>query len=92
MSTVTNKVALDCEYTETDFTRRYTMSGVSSSQIANVESAVDAINASLAGGTAGGMSSTFISDDFDATQGIGYLKKISRAVITSTEETVIEPS
>lgn len=90
MSTITNKVALDCQYTGTDFTRRYTMSGVSSSQVANVESAVDAINASLSGGTAGGMSSTFISDDFDPSQRIGYLNKITRAVITSTEETVIE--
>ena len=90
MSTVTNKVSLDIGYTGTDFTRRYTMSGISTSQLPSVESACDAINASLAGGTAGGMSATFISDDFDSTQGIGYMNKITRAVIVSTEETTLE--
>lgn len=90
MSTVTTKLSLDCTYTGTDFTRRYTMSGVSAAQLPSIESDVDAINASLAAGTAGGMSTTFISDDFNASQGIGYLAKISKALITSTEETPLE--
>ena len=90
MSTVTNKVSLDIGYTGTEFTRRYTMSGVSNAQLASVESACNAINASLVAGTAGGMSNTFISDDFDAEQGIGYMNKITRAVIVSTEETPLE--
>lgn len=88
MSTVTNKVSLDISYTDTDFNRRYTMSGVSNAQLANVESICNAINGSLAGGTAGGMSSTFISDDFDGTK--GYMKKIEKATIVSTEETTLE--
>lgn len=90
MSTITNKLSLDVSYTGTDFTRRYTMSGLSAGQLPNIEDAVDAINTSLAGGTAGGMSSTFVSDDFDSTQNIGYMKKIEKAVIVSTEETPLE--
>ena len=90
MSTVTNKVSLDIGYTGTDFSRRYTMSGIANAQLASVESACDAINASLEAGTAGGLSSTFISDDFDSTQGIGYMKKIEKATIVSTEETTLE--
>lgn len=90
MITITNKLSLDVSYTGTDFTRRYTMSGLSAGQLPNIENTVDAINTSLSGGTAGGLSSTFISDDFDSTQGIGYMKKIEKAVITSTEEIPIE--
>lgn len=88
--TVDNKVSLDIEYTGTDFTRRYTMSGVSSSQLPSIESACEAINASLLAGTAGGMSSIFISDDFDPSQGIGYMQKIYRAQIVSSEVVPIE--
>lgn len=88
--TVTNKVSLDVSYTGTDFSRRYTMSGISNAQLVSVESACEAINASLLGGTAGGLSSTFISDDFDADEGIGYMKKIEKANIVSTQETPIE--
>ena len=90
MSTITNQVSLDIEYTGTDFTRRYSMKGVSAAQLASIESACEAINTSLAAGTAGGMSSVFISDDFDATQGIGYMKRIGKAQITSTEEIPID--
>ena len=90
MSTITNKVSLDFGYTNTDFKRRYTMGGVSTDQFPNVETAVNAINASLAAGTTGGPSSTFISDDFAPDQNIGYLQKIERAVIVSTEETPLE--
>lgn len=90
MSTTTNKVSLDIGYTGTDFSRRYTMSGVSNAQLASVESACNAINASLTAGTAGGLSSTFISDDFNPTSGTGYMKKIEKATIVSTEETTLE--
>lgn len=90
MSTITNQVSLDIGYKGTDFTRRYSLKGVSAAQLPEIEGLVDGINASLASGSAGALSSTFISDDFDAAQGIGYMEKITKAVITSTEETPIE--
>lgn len=88
MSTTTNQVSLDISYTGTDFTRRYSMKGVSAAQLPKIESIVGGINDSLAAQTTGGMSTTFISDDFNGT--IGYMSKITKAVITSTEEIPIE--
>ena len=86
MSTINNRVSLDCAYKNTDFTRRYSMNGVSAAQLPLIESAVNAINSSIAAGTAGSLTSVFVSDDFDPSNDIGTLTKIERAVITSTEE------
>lgn len=83
----TYSLQLDMEYTSTDFTRSYRMSGISQAAISNANSKITAINASLEAGTAGSLSSTFISDDFDSTEGVGYLKKVNRSVITSVTET-----
>ena len=83
----TYALQIDTEYKDTEFTRSYRMSGISQAAISAANTKITAINASLTAGTAGSLSSTFISDDFNATQGIGYLTKINRSVITSTTET-----
>lgn len=84
--TITNAVAIDCEYTNTDFVRRYKVSDVAANDLSSVETKINALNTSLAGGTAGGISGILISDDYDPAEGIGYLSRISKAIITSTQE------
>ena len=88
MSDVAISLQLKCAYKGTEFTRSYKMSGVSASTLNDVESAVEAINTSLAGGTAGGLSTTFISDDYDGS--IGTLEKITEATIVHQTTTAIE--
>lgn len=83
----TYTLQIDLEYTDTDYKRSYRMSGISRAAIDSANDNIRAINSSLEAGTAGGLSSTFISDDFDNEDGTGYLKKINRSVITSTTET-----
>ena len=78
---------LDTAYTNTDFTRSYRMTGISAAAIASADANVSAINSSLAAGTAGALSSTFIADSFDSVTGTGYLEKVDRMVVTSTTET-----
>lgn len=84
-----NSVQIKCRYKDSEQTRSYKMNGVEDSVLANVGTKIEAINASLLGGTAGSLSATFISDDFDQTEGVGYLEKIEEAVITSVVETRI---
>lgn len=86
-TTTTYTVQIDTQYTKTDEGRSYRMAGISQAAIADVGTKIDAINASLVAGTAGALSSTFISDDFDTSTGTGFLEKINRSVITTTEET-----
>lgn len=82
----TNSLTLTTTYTNTDFTRNYKINGINETLQPHVEDLVTAFNASLAGGTAGGISGIMIADDFDSPSGTGYLKGISRAVIISQEE------
>lgn len=83
----TYTLQIDLEYTDTDYSRSYRMSGISQAAINSANDNIEAINSSLEAGTAGSLSSTFISDDFDDSSGTGYLKKINRSVITTTTET-----
>lgn len=90
MSTTTNTIKLTCGYEETDFTRVITISDVDSINATDetVRAKVKAVNTSLAGGTDGGLSTFFRSDDYDASQGVGALKEITQAVIN--EQTVTD--
>lgn len=89
MSDTICAVQIDCSYSNTDYERSYRMNNVNQNDLSTVDSKVQAINASLAAGTAGGLSSTFVSEDFTPGEGKGYLEKINRAVKTVTIETDI---
>ena len=85
-----NSATLTFGYTNTDFTRRYKFEGLTQTQCTNLKSNVKAINASLAGGTAGGLSAFFISDDFDASTGTGYFNSIVGAQYEASTLTEID--
>lgn len=84
-----NKLRLTFGYEGTNSTRRYTISGVEDSLKSSLKSNIKAVNASLAGGTHGGLATFFRSDDFDATEGIGTLRAITAAQLESTETIII---
>lgn len=84
MST-TNSVTLTMAYTGTDFTRKYKLDGVAADDLQNVKAKVLAYNASLSATD----KKIFISDDYDATQGIGELASITAASYETVEYTRI---
>ena len=86
----TRAVTIQTTYTGTEFTRKYKMSGITTDVLSNLDSKITNFNASLEAGTAGALSSVFISDDFDPESNIGYLKGIDQAVVQVTETTPIE--
>ena len=86
----TRAVTIQMTYTGTEFTRKYKMSGITTDVLSNLDSKITNFNASLEAGTAGSLSSVFISDDFDPESNIGYLKGIDQAVVQVTETTPIE--
>lgn len=86
MSTITNSLTLTTRYSNTDFSRNYKINGIAPEIMPNVESKVEALNASLAAGTAGGLSAVLIADDFNSSTNTGYLEHIDKAVIVSQEE------
>lgn len=59
----TNSVTLTFGYEGTTDTRRYKFEDVSTGALSGVVTACKAINASLAGGTAGGLSTFFLDDN-----------------------------
>ena len=89
MPTTENTVKMKLSYTNTDFTRQMTISDVADSVLADVDTKIESINSSLEGGTAGGLETFFIADNYDAQQSIGSFKKISEAVISQVTETNI---
>ena len=86
---VTNTLSLTFGYTNTEFKRTYTLSGLSAAALPNIESKITAINESLAAGTDDGLSTFFIADDFDAVNNTGKFNKIESARIESVEEVYI---
>lgn len=74
-------------YTNTDFTRDYTLEGISVAALNQVQAKILAINSSLAAGTDDGLSNFFLADDFDGTN--GKLKEIVSATAKVVEETYI---
>lgn len=85
MSTTTNSVTLTMAYTGTDFTRKYKLDNVAVGDLASVKTKVLAYNSNLPAAD----KSIFISDDYDATQGIGELASISAASYEVVEYTRI---
>ena len=86
-----NSAKLTFGYTNTDFTRQYTFNNLSAADCTGLKAKVLALNASISGGlsAAAGLSSFFISDDFDATEGIGYFNGITAAQYESSTVTDI---
>lgn len=78
-----NSLNMKFAYHNTEQTRSYKFDGIADSLVAGIKDKIIAVNNSLAGGTAGGLSSFFVSDDGD------FLLKISEAEIRSTETTNI---
>lgn len=59
-------VTLTFGFSDTDFTRKYKFDDVSNAALSGIADKCKAINQSLAGGTAGGLSTFFLSDDGDS--------------------------
>lgn len=74
-------------YKGTDFTRDYTLEGMSTAALNQAQAKILAINSSLAAGTDDGLSDFFLADDFDGTN--GKLEKIISATAKVVEETYI---
>lgn len=91
MSEVTYEVIFTTEYNGTEFTRQYSLSSVDSIAAATetIRGKVESINASLSGGTATELANLFVSDDYDSSENIGTLKRITNVKIKATEETYI---
>lgn len=87
---MSNSIKLGIGYTNTDSTRQITIGDVADSICAapaTVKSKIQAINASLAAGTDGGLSDFFRADDYDAVQSIGSFNQIKSATIVESEVT-----
>ncbi|MBQ7454372.1 MAG: hypothetical protein IJS69_04910 [Selenomonadaceae bacterium] len=92
MADTKNSVTMTFGYTNTDFTRKYKFDGLSASDISGAKAKIKAINASIAGGTDGGLSDFFRSDDYDDSDPnaiVGKFSGIVAAQVDSTTETVI---
>lgn len=63
-------VTLTFGFDDTDFTRKYKFFDVPNAALSGIADKCKAINASLAAGTAGGLSSFFLSDDGDSFNSI----------------------
>lgn len=88
MADMKNSVTFTFGYGGTDFTRKYKFDGVSDDVLEDIKPAILALNASLAGGTDGGLKEFFRADDYDAedpTDIIGEFTGIVAAQIDSTE-------
>ncbi|MBQ6297421.1 MAG: hypothetical protein IJK81_06985 [Selenomonadaceae bacterium] len=91
-----NSIKLGFGYTNTDFTRQYTINNVADSIVSSsaakeaIRTNVKAINASLAAGTDGGLSTMFRADDYDAAESIGAFNHINDVTIVEKEITELD--
>lgn len=95
MADIKNSVKITLGYNGTDFQRNMKFDDVANSALSGVKTKCKAVNASLAAGTAGGLSTFFLADDYDATDPeniIGNFNGIVAAQIDSSEVTYIDLS
>jgi len=94
MADATYTVYFVTNYENTDFTREYAIEGVDSVSAGSetIRNKVNSINESLTGGTATVLANMFVADDYDSSQQLGYLTKISNVRIKSVRETLIQPT
>lgn len=85
-----NFVTLTLGFKDTDFTRNLKIDNVEADALSSVKQNVLDVNASLSADTAGGLSSFFVSDDFDADAGKGYFTGITAAQYTTQTVTEID--
>lgn len=85
MSEVKNSVTLTLGYSNTEFTRKWKIDGISDSDYANVKSKILAVNASLAAGTDDGLSDFFRSDDYDDSDSNNIVGKFTGIVAAQGE-------
>lgn len=89
---IKNSVTLTMSYNGTDTTRKYKINEVPTSAISQIQTKTEAVNASLAGGTDGGLSTTFVTDDYTGSGTNGTLAKVSEVKIVTEEITDIDLS
>lgn len=92
MSETKNSATFTFGYTNTDFTRKYKVDGISAAGMSGIKAGILALNASMEAGTAGGLSTFFLSDDYDASNPalvVGNFKGIIAAQSDSVQETNI---
>ena len=93
MSDTKRSVTMTFGYGNTDFTRKYKFDGLDAAAMPNIKSKILAINASLAGGTDGGLGDFFRSDDYDDSDSnliIGKFTGIVAAQSDNVEEEEID--
>ena len=86
-----NSISFTCQYEGTTQTRDYELSDVDSvsAAVETIRSKVEAINESIAGGTATLLANMFVSDDYNQSQNIGKLKRIDNVKLKTVNETYI---
>lgn len=83
-----NSVTMTLGYTGTDFTRKMKLDNLEAGALSSVKSKILAVNASIAGGTDGGLKEFFRADDYDASDSnniVGEFSGITAAQIDSVE-------
>lgn len=86
---MSNKLKMTFGYKDTDFTRNFTISNVDDSLTSGIKSKILAVNASLSGGTSGGLDTFFRSDDYDSENSVGKFSGITAAQLESTTTVII---
>lgn len=86
-----SSISFTCQYNGTTKTRDYELSDVDSvsAAVETIRSKVEAINESIAGGTATLLANMFVSDDYNQSQNIGTLKRIDNVKLKTVTETII---
>lgn len=90
MSDINNNVTLTLGYSNTESTRTWKIDGLSAAALPQIKSKILAINASLAGGTDGGLGDFFRSDDYDASNPNLIVGKFTGIVAAKAESTEVE--
>ena len=86
-----SSISFTLQYNGTTQTRDYEISDVDSvsAAVETIRSKIEAINESIAGGTATLLANMFISDDYNQSQNIGTLKRIDNVKLKTVTETII---
>ena len=86
---MSNSLKLTLGYTDTDYTRNFTLSniGTVASAVSTIKDKIKAVNTSVTGGTDGGMDTFFLSEDYDGAK--GKFAGITAAQIITEEVTHI---
>ena len=84
-------ISFTCQYNGTTETRDYEISDVDSvsAAVETIRSKVEAINESIAGGTATLLANMFVSNNYNQSQNIGTLKRIDNVKLKTITETYI---